>query len=181
MRVNTSSGFTLIEVLIAIAIISVVFTQVAINNSTSLENISRSRRMSVVTMLAKNQMIESERVFQGKKFNEVKDEESGAFKAPFDLYKWTRTIKELKFPNIPLPGAGGESGGEDGGGGDASGEEGAPGSQDIAQILVRTLTKYLSDAVREVTVTVTWQKGSGTQSYSIVTYWVDLETEFKPQ
>jgi hypothetical protein len=40
------------------------------------------------------------------------------------------------------------------------------------------MSSYLSKAIREVTVTITWQRGSGTQNFSVSTYWVNLNHEF---
>ena len=46
-------------------------------------------------------------------------------------------------------------------------------------MLTKMMTNYLSKAVREVTVTIFWKKGSGEQSFTIATYWVNLNNEFK--
>lgn len=40
------------------------------------------------------------------------------------------------------------------------------------------VSKYLSQAVREVTITISWKRGAGEQHYSISTYWVDLNHDF---
>ena len=163
---SARAGFTLLETLIAVAIMSVAFSSILVLESSAIHGVEKTRTMDVVTMLAKNAMVEAEQNFQGKAFKEVKEEESGAFPAPHEAYSWKRTVKEIKFPNLnPAAMMGSE---------DAAESAGARG----LEMLTRLLTKFLSDSVREVTVTITWEKGPGKQTASVATYWVDLNHEF---
>jgi hypothetical protein len=43
---------------------------------------------------------------------------------------------------------------------------------------MKYITNYLSKAIREVTVTVFYKKGSGEGTFSVSTYWVDLNRQF---
>lgn len=159
-------GFTLLETLIAVAIMAVAFSSILVLESSAIHGVEKTRTMDIVAMLAKNAMIEAEQEFQGKTFKEVKEEEKGEFEAPYQAYYWKRTVKELKFPNINFAAMAG------------GGEEAAdsPAMRGI-DMLTRLLTKFLSDSVREVTVTISWAKGPGSQSASVSTYWVDLNHE----
>ncbi len=162
-------GFTLLETMIAMGIMLVAFSSILMVESASLRTSEKARQMNVVAMLAKNLMVEAENTFEGKPFNEVKKEESGQFPAPYEDFRWKRTIKELEFPNMSF------------GGGDK--KEGASSSSDSGQdqfteLLTKLMTSYFSKAIREVQVTISWQRGSGEQSFTTSTYWVDLNHEF---
>lgn len=169
--VRNEHGFTLLETMIAMGIMLVAFASILMVESASIESSIKARQMNVVSMLAQNAMIEAELEFQGKPFNEVKEEESGQFDEPYQEYTWTRKIKEIKFPSLNLNAGGGGGESEDGGGGDSDNTR-------QGETLTKLLTNYLSKAIREVTVTVTWKRGEGQRSYSLSTYWVDLNHEF---
>jgi prepilin-type N-terminal cleavage/methylation domain-containing protein len=162
---NTSdslSGFTLLEVVIAMAIMVLPFASILAVEQGSINASAKAKQMNIVDMLARNQMVETEFKIEGKTFTEVKKEESGTFPEPYSDYRWKTVIKEIEFPKI--------------------GTGAAPGSQgqnQSAELLTKLITNFLSKAIREVTVTVSWRRGSGEQSYSVATYWVDLNYEFK--
>jgi hypothetical protein len=44
--------------------------------------------------------------------------------------------------------------------------------------MTKVITNFLSKAVREVTITVSWQRGTTTQKYDVAMYWVDLNSDF---
>lgn len=162
------AGFTLLEVMIAIAIMLVAFASILMVESGSINTAARARKMNVVSMLAKNVMVEAERDMRGKPFNELKEETSGEFKEEaFQDFRWKRVIKEVKLPSLNMGGGGDQEGGGDTGG-----------QTREAEIMTRLLTNYLSKAVREVTVTVSWKQGPGEQSFILSTYWVDLGADF---
>ena len=164
------SGFTLLETMIAMTIMLVAFSAILMIESNSLNSAAKSRQMNVVAMLAKNIMVETELKLEGRIFSEIKKEDTGDFKEPYQEYKWKREIKEVKFPNLNMAGKKQE-------GGDENADEGS-GSNSLAETLTKLLTNFLSNAIREVVVTISWKKGSGEQSFTVATYWVNLNNEF---
>lgn len=189
-------GFTLLEVLIALAIMVICFASVLSVESGAINASARAKTMNIVQMLAKNQMIETEYKIQGQIFDSVKTEDGGKFKSPYEDYRWTTTVKKIDFPNITgaisaAAGGGGTapsgSGASGGGSGAATGgaNSAAAASQEpttgMAQQVSQLVTQYLSQAVREVTVTIYWKKGGGEQHFSVSTYWVDLGHDFQIQ
>lgn len=160
------SGFTLLETIIALAIMVLALASILSIESNSLNASMRAKQMNIVAMLAKDKMVEVEYEIEGKTFEEVKKENAGAFEEPYSDYRWTWVVKELEFPNLNLAPAGGAQGGEGG-------------QSDITELLTRLVTNFFSKALREVTVTVFWRKGGGEQSFSVSTYWVDLNHEFQ--
>ncbi|NDD91145.1 type II secretion system protein [bacterium] len=157
-----SSGFTLLEVLIAMFIMVIAFGSIFSIQSSAIQVTNRAKETNTVAMLLKNAMVKAELDVEGKSFEEVKKEEAGSFESPFQDYSWSRKIKELEFPNL-VPSAGGED---------------SQGSQDQSSDLMgKLVTKFLSKAVRQVEVTVKWQKAGREQSVSTSTFWVDLNHE----
>ncbi len=182
-----ADGFTLLEVIIAISIMVLCFSSILAVESNAINATARARTMNTVQMLARNQLIETEYQIQGHLFDEIKKEDTGVFKEPFQDFSWKTEVKEIDFPNLTSLATAGAGGGDAGGGGSAPAGNGiAPATteqpnSDVMNQVTRNVTKYLSDALREVTVTISWKKGSGEQHYSISTYWVDLNHEFQIQ
>lgn len=161
-RRTASAGFTLLEVLIAMFIMVIAFGSIFSIQSSAIQVTNRAKQTNTVAMLLKNAMVKAELEVEGKTFEEVGEEESGQFDAPYQDYSWTRKIKELEFPNL-VPGGSGDDAGA---------------SEDEATGLIgRLVTKYLSQAIRQVEVTVRWKKLDREQSVSASTFWVNLNQE----
>lgn len=157
-----TGGFTLLEVLIAMTILTMTLTSILSVQSSAIDASTRAKEMNVVAMLAKNQMIETEFMIEGKEFKDVNTEDSGQFAEPFQDYSWTRKVKELKFPALGFGGGGDD----DSGGGDA------------VEMLSKLFAKFLSDAIREVDVSIQWKQGASVRTFTVSTYWVNFEQEF---
>jgi type II secretion system protein I len=175
---GNKDGFTLLEVIIAMAIMVVAFGSILAVEQGSINASSRAKQMNIVAMLAKNQMIETEFKIQGKTFEEVKKEEEGNFKPPYEDYHWKAKVKELKFPNIGAVGGANKAEGDNR---DSRGDAGGDGQDNsqASEMLGKLVSNFLSKAIREVSVTISWKRGSGEQTFTLSTYWVDLNYEFK--
>ncbi len=160
---NNKSGFTLLEVMIAITIMVIAFAAILSSQSSSINLTMKTKELNIAAWLAHNVMVESEHLYEGKPLEELPKEESESFPAPFNKYKWKREIKEVKFPDLSS-----FSTGKDG--------EGVP---EPVRILTQAITKYLSKSLRELVVQVSWERGKGTQKIELSTYLVDLNAEFK--
>ncbi len=161
---DSNGGFTLLETMIAMAIMMIAFASILMVQSSSLRSAMKAKQMNVVAMLARNKMVESELEWEGKPFSEIQKEKTGTFEE-YPEYTWVRKIEEVKFPAFNI-GAG-------------SGEEGeVAAGGDMLTRVGRVVTAYFSKAVRQVKVTVSWKKGTGEQSFTVATYWIDLEAEF---
>lgn len=167
-NLKKEAGFTLLEVLIAMAILVVSLASILAVEGGSIEATIKAKRMNVVAMLAKNQMVESEFKIQGKKFDEVRKEETGTFEPPYQDYSWKMTVKELKFPQISdlMKNE------------DANNSNQEQGANPQTELIGRVVTNYLSKAIREVTVTIIWKQSGKEQDFALATYWVDLNHEF---
>lgn len=167
--VNQASGFTLLEVLIAMTIMILAFTSIMSIQSSNMRSSAKAKRMNIIGMLARNALLQTELEIKGKKFDAIPEEKEGQFDAPYDDYRWQRKIKKVEFPELTFNA--GKSEGESGGG--ASEKE----SDNTTNQLAQMVSKFLSKALREVSITVLWNSGKFEQKYSVSLYWVDLETE----
>ena len=120
-------------------------------------------------MLARGKMIDLEYKVEGKTFEEVKADDAGAFEAPYESFHWKTAVKEIKFPNMNFGGGSKTSGN---GGGDDNGNQ-------YAELIFKLLTKYFTKAIREISVTVLWKRSGNEVSYTVSTYWINLNQEFE--
>lgn len=169
-------GFTLLETMIAMGIMIVSFSSILAVQSGSINASNRAKQMNIVAMLAKNQILEAELRLQGKKFEEAEKEKSGTFQEPYTLYRWKTEVKEIEFPKLNFSGMNATK--DKNSGGADSGPEGQS-QTEMVELLAKLMTNYLSKSIREITVTISWTKGSGEQSFSVTDYWVDLNHEFQ--
>jgi prepilin-type N-terminal cleavage/methylation domain-containing protein len=161
MKLNSRSGFTLIEVMIAVGILAIGIGAILVGENNSLDVSMRAKRMTTVAMLAKNALIQAERDISGKSFTEVKTEESGKFDPPFQEFSWERKIKEIAFPNIMDQ---------------AKEKKDEVSKVDEATVrVVKIATAYLSKSSREITVTIKWVDKKEEQKFVVSQYWVDLD------
>jgi general secretion pathway protein I len=170
---NNESAFTLLETLIASAIMLIAFSSILMVESGSLDASTRARTMNIVAMLAKQALIDSEIALEGRDFTEVKTEETGSFPDPYQDYQWKREIKEIEFPSIDLAAADENSESN-------NNPSSAPqnSNANMMNMLGKLISKHLSKSIREVIVTVSWKKGGKPQSYSVSWYWVNLNNDF---
>jgi general secretion pathway protein I len=169
IRASCQKGFTLLETMIAMTIMMIAFSAILMVESASVNTSTKAKQMNIVSMLAKSAMIDAEYAMEGKTFEEVKKEETQSFPEPYNEYTWTRKVTEIKFPNLAV-GGGGTGGGTGGG---------KTNADSVVETITKLLTNYLSKAIRELSVTITWKKGTGEQSLTVSTYWVDLNHEFQ--
>lgn len=179
--IGNESGFTLLETLIAVTVMLIAFAAILGIQSNSINGMIRARGVTTVAMLLKDQMVQTETEIQGKSFDEVKKEDGGSFPAPFNNdYRWTRSIKEIEFPNLNINSAAPSGSSTSSASGSSSGDnKNQEGATEMIDLITKLVTQYLSKALREVTVTVYYKTGGKEMSYSATTYWVDLNHEFQ--
>lgn len=158
-----TKGFTLLEAVFAIALFTIAFAEILNLQSRSVSDAILAKQYNTVAQLARNKVIETEVKIRGKPFAEVKREEEGTFPEPNQDFRWTVKIDEFELPSSL--------------GGASAGGEGQA-ETDMSRMVTQSISKYLSQALRQVTVTILWKKGNKDQKFSVGTYWVDLNREF---
>lgn len=155
-----NNGFTLLEVMIALTIMTVAFAAILQSQSGSIIRTTRNKEITIAGWMAHDKMAESEHLLEGKPFSELDKEKEEAFAKPFERYKWKREIKEVEFPDFTMPGKDGDA------------------MPEPVRILGQVITKFLKESIREMTVTVSWDRGKGAQKISVSTYLINLDAEF---
>lgn len=170
MKKRHAKGFTLVEIMIAIAILSIGLVSIYTAQGNSLRASGNAERIQTAAMLARQimteKMLEVEKNLQKGTFPADKEEDSGEFEAPFQEYRWEYLVRKVE---IPIGG---------GGGGDQPqpGTEGAQGpnanqAPESAQSnLANMVSKKLSDTIREINVKIIWEELGEEQSIKVTTH-----------
>lgn len=173
---TAESGFTLLEVMIAMAIMLVAFSSILAIQSSSMSSALKSRQIHEVSMLARWALAQTEVEISGKKFEDLPEEVSGQFKEPYQNYTWTRKVVEVKLPNLQgLSKAVSAANAGD----SSANKEAEEQNSAIMEQMTKVITNFLSKAIRQVTMTVRWKRGAFDQSYEVAMYWVDLNSDFQ--
>ncbi|MEN9798743.1 MAG: hypothetical protein RL653_2439 [Pseudomonadota bacterium] len=190
-------GFTLLEVLVAMAILGLALMAIFDLNSGALSNHAYTKRLTVATLLARSKMTDLEQELFDKGFQADDDEQSGDFADDgWPSYKWrarilaprTSGVDPQQFMaalfNLPLDGSstglsalfgGGGKGG--GSGGPAAGGAAAMAAGPLAGMVGQQMQQMLDQvgkSVREVHLTVSWKDGKNVENVDVVTHVVSL-------
>jgi general secretion pathway protein I len=183
-------GFTLLEVMIAIAILAGALTTLIVAVSRSVQAASHARFMSSATYLCRQQLVELEDKFIVDGFTDDAGvvEEKGEFDEPaFKRFRWTRTIEKITLPTVDeiqtaatkalqdkqqiasqaqsaMPG---------GIGGDSGGSQSGFGPQAM-QGMLGPVKEMLEQGIRRVTIRVLWDEpGRRDQQVEVVAFYTD--------
>jgi len=91
MKSKRESGFTLLEVLIALAIVGGLLVTLISTLNYQLSLVERQEAVTVATLLAKSKMADMEK---------SPDNQKGVFEAPYDGYKYETFVKESPYAGI---------------------------------------------------------------------------------
>ena len=151
---NSTRGFSLLEILISIGILSVSLVALLSVQGNTMIASRRAEELSIATMLAKQQMANVELELQKDiRKGEFPDERSAeeSFEEPFGEYRWRSEIRRIELPAPSI------------------GEEGSP-----QALIGKQLTGEISKSVRELKLSVFWGEGEKEQSIEVVTHVVKL-------
>ena len=153
------AGFTLLEVVIALAILSVSLVMLLTTNASSIDNASRSRDITIATLLARSKMIDLELLLADEGFTEGDQEENGDFNEEgYPEIKWKAEIKEIDITmeNLTRLCEGFMDEGDD------VGEEGSSCDSMLGGfgLPLEGLTAELSNSVRLVKLELQWPVGT---------------------
>jgi general secretion pathway protein I len=160
MTNQPSSGFTLMEVLVALAILAGALVIVSSSWSGNFLRVRKSNLYNNAALLLESKMSELQAKYYGKTLEEIPEAEAGDFGSEFKQYRWTFTTQKFEMPDLSSIFI-------------KQGE----GDQMLLTI-IKTTQDYISEAVLEGTLTVFVKGSSGKEvSFSVSTYFVDYEKE----
>jgi general secretion pathway protein I len=202
MRTRNRRGFTLLETVVALAILALALMAIFDLNSGAVSNHVYSKHLTVASFLARSKMTDLEQELYDEGFSEDDEEESGDFSDEgWPNYKWRAKIiapdTDGVSPdqligaifNLPIGETDGDMGGLaslfGGGAGGADDKGGGSGpvpaggglggmAAGMAQPMFNQMIEQITQTVREVHLTVTWKEGKVVESMDVVTHVVSL-------
>jgi general secretion pathway protein I len=195
---RNSRGFTLLETVVALAILAMALMAIFDINSGAVGNHAYAKKLTVATLLARSKMTDLEQKLYDEGFSSDDDEESGDFsREGWENFKWRAKIVAPRTEgvspeqligaifNLPI-GEGGDMGGLAamfGGGGGGKDDKGGPqqgmnpmagAGMGMAQPMFTQMVQQITQTVREIHLTVYWQDGTQVESLDVVTHMVSL-------
>lgn len=160
-----SKGFSLLEVLVALAIMAVAFTTLLGIQSSAILSSERAEMMTKAVMLARQKLTDLEMLYRYNALPKDDQEEIRAIQTkPFgDAYAQFGYSLTIRKTEIPIPQQ-------------IFDEAAKAGDKQAAQIAqsAGTISQFISDSVREVRLRVFWEAGKGEDQIEIVTHIVDF-------
>lgn len=151
-----AGGFSLIEILMALGILSIALTGVLTLFASAQGNSRKAEALTMATMLARKKMAEvaldmDKRIVEGR-FPQDAEHEEGAFEVPYDQYKWSIDVRKVELPLPPIQ------------------DEKAQ----LLQVFMEMISKQIAEAVREIKLTVTWMVRNKEQTIAVATHIVNI-------
>lgn len=179
---NRASGFTLLEVMVAVALLSLGIVVLLQVQARSIQLAQQARNLSVATGLARAKLYDCEQDLRKKGFSIGDYHEEGRFEEKgFENFYWECHAYK---PELPVPDATDVASGltSAGGSGDAMGGSASAlaGAGDAAGIgagmiapVFSQMAQVVGEAIRELVVLVRWQEGEGWEQLQVTTHLVD--------
>ncbi len=158
---NNSSGFTLLEVIIAVSIMATGILLIGMSWSGTFQKMKRTQTNSEVVALLERKMAEIDAKYKGKPLESIPDSEEDSFGDEYPQYKWKMESRKFEMPSLS-DFLGSQEGGVD----------------QMTQMTMKVFTEHLSKTIKEVRVTVTHTlPNKKTQDFSVTTFYVDFNKE----
>ncbi len=170
---SNEQGFTLAEVIIALAILIMGMLSVYAAQGNSVRAMGNSRNTLIVTLLAERimneKMLEFEKDLKRGALPEDDLEEDGEFEAPFENFRWKFQVKKVEMPII----------------GDLQNQQPeaastTPPSQTAAsesdqRSVAQLITKKISESVREIRLQIIWEELGVEKDFTLTTHIARLQ------
>ncbi len=183
-------GFTLLEVMIALAILAISLTGLFVVVGNSIRTSYHARMMSQATLLCRYKLAEIEEEFLQRGFSDqgLSVEQEGAFfegaeNNPFDQdrslkenygnFQYRYTIEKIQLPGLEQM-LGGFAGNANLGSSEGSSAKSGSGMAGGPDFLINQVKSTIEQKVRKVTMQVLWEEsGRGPQKLEVVAFYTD--------
>jgi len=175
-RIGNRKGFTLLEVMISMAILSVALSAVIGVNIGAMAISGKSKGIILAASLARSKMFDLEEELRIKGFPDFDDQLDGDFDTEgHPEYKWIAQIIKIKLPEYSPPDDV-SSIAQQGQGASTLGITPTTISPEMSAAMsgLPMFIKQIEDAIREVKLTVVWLEGEKEQSLVVTTHFVNI-------
>ncbi len=183
-RSEAQFGFTLLEVMISLAILGSALTVLLSLSSSDIRASHKAKMLTIATGLARAKMLDLEEELQRTGFQDTAEEMDGNFEAEGQpRFAWTANIEKVQLPAAAeIPGAQGKStaappsadqANEDKLLGLAGGSESGALGASMVQLYFPLIRPVLEAAIRKITLEVTWKIGNDAESLEIIAFYTD--------
>ncbi len=155
---SNRSGFTLLEVVVAIGILAISLVAIFEMQGGNIETAMRTRDITVATLLARSKMIDIEQELFEEGFTDFEESMSGTFEDEgWPEFSWEADLTKVE---IPIP-------------------DSFPGADENpnAALMMGSasfITDLIKNALRECALTVTWDVGGDPRELMVTTHFIDL-------
>ena len=163
-NLKSQSGFTFIEILVAIAIFVLAVIAAVNVASGSVHAVQDSKDISMATWLLQSKMVELETKLENQGFDKGCEESAnGTFDEPNEKYSWSSICQEIDFylseTAAQLASATGE-------------EEDSNNTQtdQITKLVLQTASQYITNSTRELHVEIKWNQFGNERTVSATTH-----------
>jgi prepilin-type N-terminal cleavage/methylation domain-containing protein len=156
-------GFSLLEVLAALLILSVSIIALSANQTQSIRLIQSADKRATAVTLAQTKMAETNHLIAEKGLGEIKENSQGEFDQDlYPGYEWMLIKQRIPVPDFTslMSAASGEVVDEE----ETQGNFEGP---------MKAVTELWGKGIKQVTVEVTWKERDTVKSYSLVTHYVE--------
>lgn len=184
-RASKQHGFTLVEVMIALAILATSLTLLLRGAAVNVASTQRTQMLTAATELARSKMYDVEEMLLEKGFGQLEESEEGDFKDEgWPQIKWEYEVLKIELPNVEaLQGFGGdgsEESGESGGmlggimgmAGGLGGSDGGAGAGLISSQF-EIFRNIMEESIRKVRLKVRYRVAGGDEEFTVDCYFTD--------
>jgi len=160
LPIDIQRGFTLVEVLVALMILTAGIIVLSTSWSGNFMRIRKTTLFNDVATLLQRKMVETEAKYR-LKIKEIPDEDAGDFGSDHPQYTWRLKSRDLKLPDIsPM----------------LMSQEEHP--DEMLMGMLKTMTETLSKAIKEVKISVIVKRNSKELEFAATEYFVDYTQDF---
>ena len=155
-------GFTLIEVVVALAILAGGIVMISMAWSGNLMHVRKAALFNDVATLLERKMVEIEAKYKERPLGEIPDEDSGEFE-DHPRYRWEMKSREMKFPDLTplIVGQGQEN------------------ANEMLLGMIKQMIEYLNKTIKEVKVSIFVKPLKGKElEFSASQYFIDYNRDF---
>jgi prepilin-type N-terminal cleavage/methylation domain-containing protein len=158
-------GFTLLEVMIAFALITIILFVAVLAQSSSVTSGIRAKNILMATNLAKNFINQQEVKYEGVAFDKLPKKEEGDFPEPHKGFKWELSFEEVDFGVLS----------------EIIAQQAEANKQDKeanTDTVMKLFEDYLKKSVRRMKVTIHYPDSGATSSLSFTQLLVNYDADF---